>query len=352
MCIFLFFIFAQIDRNIELFQPISPNEFLAIDSKTVFILDSDSNMLFRVSSTGEVLRLGGRGQGPGEWNSPSRIFKGSESVFVWDSAEDKVSQFNFQGEFLKDMKLPCRGGVLRKVKSGWLIGTWYGGFTDDKNLESTVLWFDGEFQEKKIMTTTKGKGFGGTFLTAQDGKSIYKPIQPVPLLEVSPDGEIAYLVDAEQFKVRRFDTLKLEELSAFKRKMPTIEFNPTWADIRLNEVKKMFPTRTYRAIYPQTFPIVRHLTVAPNGNLVFLLWTFEPHTTEKTLVLNSHGQVEGSDMSYKDWRRYLDSHGERCWVGIFENDLASFKAVESAHWQDTIQKSPYHFERDPWRPIR
>lgn len=80
---------------------------------TLLLTQSLSQEVLEVDIDGEVVRrLGRRGQGPGEFQGPTKIFATDESFFVWDIALRRMSEFDYSGNFVQTVPfLGARTGV-------------------------------------------------------------------------------------------------------------------------------------------------------------------------------------------------------------------------------------------------
>jgi outer membrane protein assembly factor BamB len=70
------------------------------DVDELYIYDNRQRVVFRVDSNGELLgKIGGRGNGPGEFERVSGIFIGNDCLYLVDDIRFVVHQFALNGEF-------------------------------------------------------------------------------------------------------------------------------------------------------------------------------------------------------------------------------------------------------------
>ena len=293
----------------DTYGKLSPERVLLFPDGSLFLL-GDKAVITHFDTEGRVLkRFGGSGQGPGEFQYPSALYSDGRSLFVWD-AEGRISQFDEKGQFLRHLKPKHFGIELIRVADGWAYGNWNSAEDSLPDYPVSVFLCDGDAANPREITTTKGNGYGATFI-AEGTRSIYTPVRPRARLETSRDQKSLYVVNPSRLAVRVFDARTGTMVSHFKKEMPVHPFNPDWANIRLKQVKAMYPDRTYKTNYYENFPVVRDFWVSPDDDLVFRLWTFEPHKRDTVFVCDAKGQPAETSLSWRDWRRWCATWGRK-----------------------------------------
>jgi len=277
---------------------------------SVYVLSLINYKIKKFDARGQLVKtFGGKGQGPGEFNYPTRLFIENDRIYVWDIEESRFSEFHQDGTFMAWKSPPRHGVDIVRKRGGWAYGTWVSAVKSEPNAVVTLFLADEEFKQVQPIAESRGNGYGATFI-AERGKSIYTPVHPVPKLEVSRDGKRIYLLSPTTLDVTIFDE-NGNPVGQLKKNMPRLPFNPDWANIRLEEVKRIYRDRTYQTSYYKEFPVVRSFLASPGGDLVFRLWTFEPHKTDKTIALRENGSASNLNLPWRDWHRWLAQDGDR-----------------------------------------
>jgi len=99
-----------------------------------YLLDAGNRQVVLVDRSGEVqLTFGREGSGPGEFQYPLSISLRAEDIWVGDLVAGRYSVFDFEGDFLRTVIWPSRGGravsqsivitaddrELRQSEDGW-----------------------------------------------------------------------------------------------------------------------------------------------------------------------------------------------------------------------------------------
>ncbi len=77
------------------------------DQGNIYVLEGGNCRLQKFDMTGQYLQtIGKKGQGPGEFESPSRLFLDKENnIFISERRKRKIHMFNSKGEFVKSILL-------------------------------------------------------------------------------------------------------------------------------------------------------------------------------------------------------------------------------------------------------
>ncbi|MCB1052242.1 MAG: hypothetical protein KDC71_16695, partial [Acidobacteria bacterium] len=301
-----------------IYAQLNPHCVATSASGQVCVLNRQEQTLTVYDREGTVLsQFGGHGQGPGEFNWAFEVFWQNARIYVWDLEEQAITTFTSTGQCVARSLAPIRGIDMARSQDGWVYGAWHTALNSEPD-QAVSLYLSGEqFNQPRIIAQVKGNGYGATFIADGD-HSIYTPVQWVPMLATSPDGKEIYLLDQEHLWVKVFDN-KGTLLREWREAMPRLEFNPDWADIRLKEVKAMFPERRYQTNYYATFPVVRSFRVDPAGNWVFRLWTREPHLTEVVKVNKPNGESVESNLTWSDYLRWYGLVDGKALVGHLDD---------------------------------
>ncbi len=325
------------------------SQVLMASDGSLFLLSYDDFKIQKLSAGGQKLaHFGGKGQGPGEFNYPYQMFSDENRFYVWDFMEDHMVIFDMEGHFLENMRAPRSGLDIKKVHDGWVYGTWRTA-QDSKPEEEVQLFMANErFSQPRLLASAKGNGYGGRFI-AMDEHSIYTPVHPVPILKVDMTHERIYLVDSHELDVAIFDARSGASIGHIHRQMPTYPFNSEWADIRLNEVKTQMPNRKFKTNYLEKFPVVRQLHIAPNGILVFRLFTADPGQTDKVLALSQDGGKVEFELSWREWMRWVAVQGENALIICQDYETKEYllKWIATTDLVDVLKREPLADDGEP-----
>ena len=85
-----------------------------IDLKTnkngeIFLIDAKRKRILKYDKRGKFLKyIGRKGQGPGEYISPSKLYVGNEKLYVYDWMAIKIHIYNNRGSYLRTMNIKHR----------------------------------------------------------------------------------------------------------------------------------------------------------------------------------------------------------------------------------------------------
>lgn len=83
-----------------------PTSFAISDSGTIYIADQQAQSVFKFLSNGEFQQnMGAIGGGPGEFESPSRLFWDNNTLTVWDVGNSRMEIFDAQDNYLHSIRI-------------------------------------------------------------------------------------------------------------------------------------------------------------------------------------------------------------------------------------------------------
>ncbi len=298
-------------------RPFDPAGVVTAPNGDIYLLLRDEVLIKRYNAGGALLKtFAGKGKGPGELQMPFRLFFQDETLYVLDIMAAAVSLYRADGSFMERIRLAERKLDAVVVRDGWVYGDW-NQFQYDADAAARVWWSDARFQNPLTLFSVVGRGAKGTF--SNDGvTSVYSPVSATPHIAVNREGTRVYVADASGFRVRVIDPKARKVIREITRQEPTLEFNPDWADVRLNQVKAMMPEIKFKTNYPEYFPIIRSMWVHPEGWLVFDRWTREPATHHDPLVLDEFGNEVRGELSWEALRRWVASSPDWAYVCAYD----------------------------------
>lgn len=134
-----------------------PKGFVMDPMGKIWLVDRDANLLVWDRQGALVFELGGRGQGPGEFNIKNQeliITRDAKNIIVCDS--NRVSYFSFDGQFLRSVNKPAelqkRFKYFLRTPSGFLVAyNRYHGASAQGKLMNRVLLVDVNLSPRKVL---------------------------------------------------------------------------------------------------------------------------------------------------------------------------------------------------------
>ncbi len=305
----------------EIYQPLRRDEVLVDDRGDVFILDYPKAVVHHFSSTGVRLEdIGFKGQGPGGLKAPWNIFLEGTRLFVFDRATNTISQYTSQGKFVRRLLLPKQGTTMEKVKGGWIYGEWL--YSVEPNKPATLTLVDENFKNPVLVTQLKERGISSALNMTEEGNKrmgVYTPVGYTPRISVSPNGETAYVLEAQGLVLHVVDAASKKITATIRRNERPIPFDKDWAQAKLNRLKETYKVQI-KPDFPEYFPVVRDFFTGIEGNLIFDRWRGNPEDNHYPLVLDPKGK-ELPNLDWGDYNRLVGQWQEFYYVTGFNFEL-------------------------------
>lgn len=325
-----------------------PGAVITAPNGDLYLLLRDEALIKRYNAEGALLKtFAGKGEGPGELRMPFRLFFQDDVLYVSDILAAAVSLYRADGTFIERVRLGERKLDAVKVANGWVYGDW-NQFQYDADAAARVWWADARFQNALTLFSVKGRGAKGTF--SNDGvTSVYSPVSATPRIAVNREGTRVFVADGQGFRIRVIDPLAKKVIREIRREEPTLEFNPDWADVRLNEVKAMMPDIKFKTNYPEYFPIIRGMWIHAEGWLVIDRWTREPATDHDPLVLDERGKEIRPTLSWQALTRWVASSPAWAYVNAYDPKRREMTLIRCPKDKvmEVIDQYPYQEEDEP-----
>ena len=91
----------------------------------IFILDKNLNSVYSFNTSGKFRnKIGSIGNGPGEFIRPRYFFinKNDSTINIFDAPNKKVNSYNFDGHFIKEIRMNCYLRAIGALPNGNLWG--------------------------------------------------------------------------------------------------------------------------------------------------------------------------------------------------------------------------------------
>jgi len=110
---------AQISDT-EILQVMRPDEIFVRPDGQVYLLNFSEARIQHYDADGKLVRnIGRKGRGPGEFTFPSYVSLTGDRLYVWDELTNLISEFDLEGQFLRQVRVPARGITLHRTTGGW-----------------------------------------------------------------------------------------------------------------------------------------------------------------------------------------------------------------------------------------
>jgi len=360
MLLLLLFALSLDDKDVlvryegtEVYQPLMDGETLVSPEGKVYILNFADAYINHYAPSGEKLdKIGRKGKGPGEFTYATQIFFSENKLYVYDLLTTEISVFQPDGAFVKRFGTPARGLIFAKIKGGWIYGDWNQFMMEG---EAGLFLADDAFESTKRLLSLKEKGQGqGLWVMSSDGnvKATFSPIDNYPKLRSAPDESRVYLTDPNEFLIFSIDAKG--EVDRIERKDKRIPFDTEWADEQLAERKE--ENRNLPKVetnYPDYFPMIRELIVAPDGTLVVNRWRGRPDDKSYPLAIDDQGREIDMPYSWELLTRLAGVNDGFAYITVFnvETEEAGVVRVPLAQAEAFVEKNPIEFDGDSGRSI-
>ena len=243
--------------------------FVVVMEEEVWIFNPTDQFINVFSMNGEKLRsLGGRGQGPDQFNRIRGISASDGKIYIEDRSVIHVldKQGNKLSQFPKERGL--RG--LVKTTNGWAWGTWSLPFQGDYDGQLMM----GDHQIKNPVQLIDMSNGRNREIKARDPRVMFKnPAQDLIHLLGEPDGQTLYLRHRDpQLKISIINSTTGEVKGRIERDRKLIPFDNDWGqDWFDNKVKKSRRLKMVPA-FPEFFPSMRTMHAPGDRKLYVAFW--------------------------------------------------------------------------------
>ena len=325
-----------------LFLPLTTSHVHVTPKLDFYVVQYGENTIRHYAANGQLLGQFGRtGEGPGEFRNLFEVFFRPERIFTYDVTSNAISVFDLSGTHLARHGLRSEQTDPLKVANGWVFGDW-NQYEYDPGGSAHVFWADAEWGQVTRLFEVRGRGTHGTFVN--DGvHSVYSPVSATAKMVVNPTGTRVFVADANGFRIRVIDPLTKKVLRTIDREEKSLPFNPEWADIRLNQVKRDMPNIKFKTNYPEYFPIIRRIFINHRGWLIVDKWTQTPHLTHDAIVLDEFGKEAAIEATYEFLTRWVGGDGNQAYITTYDDErqLAGMVKLPYAQALAYVQAHPF-----------
>ncbi len=338
ICFFMFT--GQNLENIDLYFPIFKNAACVGKDGSVFVLDRDKYWIYLFGKDGTFLRkFGGQGAGPGELQSPNKIYVLDQILYVNDANYSNIYRFN--GSFLKKVKNPEPYTTLHKVPRGWLVLPRSGYEMFFQKLP--IVLYNDDFTKKEVlMTLEKGnqpKNDHNTFYFNPVGKDIAKIV-------ISKDQRHLYLRQpgTAQIHIYNFEAARFEKtIKMTLKRLPVDkeENEEKYKKFKASRKTIHIPIKLY---LPDYHPFILSILARPDGGI--LVFTGGPE--KKRFAFDAKGKSIPVTYLYFyerfDIGRILGVENGMAYISVYDGDMPGIHKVPFSKALVKIRKTPFLIE--------
>lgn len=331
----------------DIFQRMDVSEIAVRDDGAVYILNFEEARIQYYGPDGKLIKnIGGKGKGPGEFTFPVYFRYTDDHLFIHDVLTDKISVFDKEGTFLKQISPPMRNLRFARGNGGWFYWT----IEEGHSLGGALYFTRDGFETKKELFKLPDAGWfsQGMSINNNNGEisGSFSPLSLEPMLAASPDGEVIYFVpDPRKLEVMVLDGNSGKVLTTFTKDARPVPFDSEWADetfqrnatflkqqgISQSKIKKNYPTH---------FPIIRQVRSDANGNLIVNRWRGRPDDNDYTVCFDRKGGEVEDPFSFRDQQRIAGMAGGFGYVVVFDGDEAGLAKVPAKDVKTYLDNNP------------
>jgi len=291
------------------YQPLRTDEVIVRPDGHVYVLNFNDAKIGHYDATGKYVgTIGSKGKGPGQFTYPMQFFYDQGRLYVSDIINSSVSVFEQDGKFVERVRIPQRGITLARIPNGWIYGTW--GDNSNPGQAASVMAAGDRFEDPVALFQLKENGYGGGLnIEEENGKvmAVFTPLSDAPNMVANADGSRVYVSEPGIFHVRVIDTKARTVIAEIKHPSKRIPFDAEWGLAERERVETMIPPEDrgikFKNNFPQFFPSIRAMLVAPEGHLVVNRWAGRPDIRSHPLVLDDKGNDQKTNWSWETLER-------------------------------------------------
>ncbi|MBE3143991.1 MAG: 6-bladed beta-propeller [Planctomycetes bacterium] len=193
-------------------------------SGDVFVCDAKAADIKRFDATGKFLGIiGRRGQGPGEFSSPTIVHVSERHLVVWDQATKQLSHLTIEGQFLKGVRFDQEiEGYPVQIRSlpddRFIIETErFNNQSQQYPQECLIRLYSSKMEFIKTLYAKPVFRFKRIFDPGY--AEIHQPFNPRVYWDVTPDGKVV-IGYAEKYEIEIYDPDKGRLLSFSGKYVP------------------------------------------------------------------------------------------------------------------------------------
>jgi len=291
-----------------IYAPVDANSFALGDDGTIYLMDARERQILIYAPNGTLIaRIGGRGQGPGEFSWLWGIRFANGRLYALDPMAAKATVFTAEGGHLETLNAPRAAMIgfpyLAKTVDGWVFL---------RNTQSVVL-VDDRFENERVL-------FEGE---PPPGPETYIPLRERPGFATGPEGRRIYIFTARQrFEILVYSVSDRVFEEPITRKVPLIPLDKEFAKQRFEEMTayRARRGRAPSAEYPDYFPVIEHLRTDFDGRLVVWPGLHIMNKATPPIVLDRQGHDAESRFPVHALDRILAVEGDLALVTFYRDE--------------------------------
>jgi len=333
-----------------IYEPIRRGDVVLADDGRLFVLDHRNVGINIFAPDGRLQkRFGTQGDGPGELDFPVTLYLGEDVLYVEDMARNALHEFDLDGTYRDQIRIPIRGLELAKVQNGWIGANSRMRRPDEK---VALLWLDERMQEQQEIAsfTVETPANMMPRRGSDEGPPTF-PYNPVrDHTALAGAGRFAYFYRPGQgFRIEVVDAQQKKIVRTLSRDPQKIPFNQAFGDQQYDDFVdqngQMNVRMNFEKAFPEFFPPVRELFVSGDDALVVRTWTGKPNETERLITLGADDSDRTSPFSDQVALRVLFVRNGFAYLNCFdeEEEIAEIVRAPMRKIAEIAAEKPFNY---------
>lgn len=236
-----------------------------------FFLDRQDQTVLLADSHGNIkATTGGKGEGPGYFQRPSKIVFTDGQLFIFDPPY--IHRLDGDGNFLARLSYPSHLVLVERVTNGWvaLSGLAYG--YKDADLE--LIHFDDDFKHERTWFRWAPENERYDAKPLGDGEFWINPAEDYTALRSEPQGRYVYVKPAGLAAIFVFDSSDGKLVRKIKVPGPPLPFDREWGERYLAFQNNLGQGKIqFKPHFPDYFPVISQFYISVDPYLIVDKWS-------------------------------------------------------------------------------
>lgn len=274
--------FVMYNLNASETTPISDIErpiLMEVGKNNIYVTDGFEIKVFSKKTKKLIYKLGGKGEGPGEFRSTPMTQLLADKILVYSSK--KLSLFKYNGSFIDDIKIHTKANWVKKVVDEKYIG--FKVVLEPDEFYITYNIFDNEFKVVKefyrgqyILHKNRTKDlFDTTFFDTHNGKIIYAHNKGFKVDVLDKDGTLITKIRRDENEIP-FTNKDRKKIVDFLQNHPVY--------------KRSYKVWEKMTIFPKKYPAI--LTCRVTGNKIYIITYLQKNQKSECFIYDLNGNFE------------------------------------------------------------
>ena len=302
-------------------RPLSKSKITVSSDGEVYLVNQNCQIIHFGSDGARLNQLSGKGEGPGELLSPRALGIQGDEVWVYDYMKGAILWFDKKGEYLRQVKSEALGARIAKTAHGWATLK----VSHGREGPAMALLYDENLEKVTKLFDWKSIWISPAKLYKRPASDMaVNPAVENHFWAVDPKTDRLFLTHTGPvFKITAIDLNKQEVKHFIRHEIRPVDFNKSWGRARIRNGNETPGRKSFTAVLdaPEYFPLIRSLSLSPQGYIVVELWTNEPDEVQSYLVMDQKGRRVALNFKPEHNHRVLAIVGEAAFLTGYDNEL-------------------------------